>query len=138
MWMLPLFCITSQLQRPVKFFLTVEYICFGYLKCSLTSGLSNAPTLDVIRCVETILKHFSRFFNNRLKFRKNPNSPFNFVSLIFVRYQMPRQPVVAGMNPGGGAHCATHYGQYWGKMKDAGRTDEFMGSTLDQNEQAKK
>jgi len=42
-------------------------------------------------------------------------------------YQMPRQPVVAGMNPGGGAHCATHYGHYWGKMKDAGRMDEFMG-----------
>ena len=46
---------------------------------------------------------------------------------MFVSYQMPRQPVVAGMNPGGGAHCATHYGHYWGKMKDAGRMDEFMG-----------
>ena len=60
-----------------KIFLMVKYICFSYLKSSLTSGLANAPTLDVIRCVEKILKHFSRFFNNQPKFQKKPNSPFN-------------------------------------------------------------
>ena len=79
--MLPLFCLTSQLQRPVKNFLSVKYICLRYLKCSPTSGLSNAPTLDVLRHVEMILKHFGGFSNNPPKFQKKPNSPFKDFNL---------------------------------------------------------
>ena len=76
LWMLPLFCLTSQLQRLVKFFLSIKYICLRYLKCSPTSGLSNASTLDVLRHVDMILKHVGGFSNNPPKFQKKPNSPF--------------------------------------------------------------
>ena len=76
---MPLFCLTSQLQRHVKIFLSIKHICLRYLKCSTTSGLSNSPTLDVPRHIELILKHFSGFSNNPLKFRENRTRPLNTV-----------------------------------------------------------
>ena len=63
------------LQTPLKNFLGVRYTCSRYLQCPPTSGLSNAPTLVIIRHTET------KWCKKNKK--RAPEAPFEYYFSIF-------------------------------------------------------
>ena len=80
-----------ELQRPLENFLDVKDTCSGYLEGPPGSGLSNAPTFMVIRCIGEKISPIYDFFGKKPTWDTLLNLTFLIVNFYFIWRQEEKE-----------------------------------------------